>query len=74
MCAAANGTKDDWNAAWDEYEKEEKNHLSENMKPSVHWRDAQTGSKSDKHRRSDTRNKSINLADDTPLCCSGKGC
>ncbi len=59
VCAAANDTKNDWRAAWDTYEQGEKSHLEENKKPSVHWRDALTGSVSDKHRRPNKRNKAI---------------
>ena len=59
VCAAANGTKNDWKEAWVKYEKDFSSHIAENKKPSVHWRDALTGSNSDKHRRTDTRNKAI---------------
>ena len=59
VCAAANGTKNDWKAAWDKFDQEEKSHLAKNKKPSVHWRDALTGSNCDRHRRANTRNKSI---------------
>ena len=59
VCAAANGTKNDWKAAWDEYNQKEKSHLSENKKPPVHWRDALTGSNSERHHRGNMRNKAI---------------
>ena len=59
VCAAANGTKNDWKAAWDEYDQKEKSHLSENKKPPVHWRDALTGSKCERHHRGNMRNKAI---------------
>ena len=59
VSAAANGTKNNWRAAWDTYEQGEKSHLEENKKPSIHWRDALTGSVSDKHRRPNKRNKAI---------------
>jgi hypothetical protein len=55
VSAAANGTKNNWRAAWDTYEQGEKSHLEENKKPSIHWRDALTGSVSDKHRRPNKR-------------------
>ena len=59
VSAAANGTKNNWRAAWDTYEQGEKSHLEESKKPSMHWRDALTGSVSDKHRRLNKRNKAI---------------
>jgi hypothetical protein len=57
VSAAANGTKNNWRAAWDTYEQGEKSHLEENKKPSIHWRDALTGSVSDKHRRPNKQKK-----------------
>ena len=33
VSAAANGTKNNWRAAWDKYEQGEKSHLEENRKP-----------------------------------------
>lgn len=59
VCAAANGTKNDWKAALDKYEEDESAHLKANIKPAVHWRDALTGSANDKHRGTNMRNKAI---------------
>ena len=59
VCAATNGTKNDWKAALDEFEEGDSDYLKAYTKPSVHWRDALTGSVSDKHRRTNKRNKAV---------------
>jgi len=59
VCAASNGTKNDWKAALDKFEQDDSDYLKANMKPAVHWRDALTGSVSDKRRGTNKRNKAI---------------